>query len=194
MPRQPQPPDDAFGRLVRRQEPRVRAYLARRAPAHAVDDLLADVLLVAWRRRDEMPDDPLPWLLGVAANTLSSRWRTEMRRDALVDLVARQPLPAQPSMDAELRRRTHQRALAQALGALDERDRELLLLRFWDELRPRQIAVTLGLPSVTVRTRLHRATIRLHRQLRASLGEVSASDEEADTVGGSTGSLPIPAK
>ena len=163
-----------FDRLVRRHEPRLRAYLARRAPADAVDDLLSDVMLVAWRRRDELPRDPLPWLFGVAAKTLSTQWRTEARRDALVELVASQSVAPQPSVDAEIRRREQQRALAAALGALEERDRELLLLRFWDELRPREIAAVLGLPSVTVRARLHRATVRLHRHLRAALDDNAA--------------------
>src|SRR5687768_4424745 len=136
MDQQPDLPDDAFVRLVRRDEARLRAYVARRAPADAVDDVLADVLLVAWRRRDEMPHEPLPWLFGVAATTLSTRWRSEARRDALVERVACQPPPRAPSVEAEVRRRAQQHALATALGALDERDRELLLLRFWDDLRP----------------------------------------------------------
>jgi len=186
-------PDDAFGRLVRREEPRVRAYLARRAPPEAVDDVLADVLLVAWRRRDEVPGEPLPWLLGVAAKTLSSRWRAEARRDALVERVARQPAPPQPSVDGEVRRRVQQRALAAALGALDERDRELLLLRFWDDLRPREIAIAFGLPSVTVRARLHRATARLHRHLRAALDEGEPAGEDAHADGSAGDPLPLPA-
>ena len=146
-------------------------YLARRLPSDAVDDVLAEVLLVAWRRREEMPADPLPWLLGVAAKTVATRWRTEARREALRERVARQPLPALPSIDAEVRRREQQRALAEALAALEERDRELLLLRYWDDLRPREIATALSLPSVTVRARLRRATVRLHRHLRAGLAD-----------------------
>ena len=187
------PGDDVFGELVRREEARLRGYLARRLPAEAVDDVLADVLLVAWRRRDEMPAEPLPWLLGVAAKTLSTRWRSDARREALVERVAHQPAPPQPTVDADARRRAQQRALAVALGALDERDRELLLLRFWDELRPREIAAALELPSVTVRTRLRRATLRLHRHLRAALAESSASDDDADAAEGAGGPLPLPA-
>ncbi len=66
-----------------------------------------------------------------------------------------------------------------ALGDLDERDRELLLLRFWDELPPREIAAALGLPSVTVRARLRRATVRLHRRLRVALVETSGVADDA---------------
>ena len=187
-------PDDAFARLIRGQEPRLRAYLARRVPLDAVDDVLADVLLVAWRRRDEMPVEPLPWLFGVAAKTVSTRWRSEARRDALVDRVARQPPPQQPCVEAEVRRRAQQRALAAALGALHERDRELLLLRFWDDLRPREIAAALGLPAVTVRTRLHRATVRLHRHLRAALAATTAPADDPDPADGPAEAWPLPAR
>lgn len=186
--------DDAFGRLVRREETRLREYLARRVPPDAVDDVLADVLLVAWRRRDEMPAEPLPWLFGVAAKTLSTRWRSEARREALVDRVARQPTPPAPSVEAELERRAQQRALAAALGALDEHDRELLLLRYWDELRPREIAAGLGLPSVTVRARLRRATVRLHRHLRDALAKTAVSADDADALEGPADSLPLPTR
>jgi len=163
--------------MVRGHEPRVRSYVARRVPAEAVDDVVADVLLVAWRRRDEVPADALPWLLVVASKTLSTRWRGDARREALVDLVARQPSRAATSIAADLRRHAQQRALALALGALADDDRELVLLRFWDELRPRQIATVLALPAVTVRARLRRATLRLHRHLRAELERELAVDE-----------------
>lgn len=180
MQQQPDLPDDVFAQLVRGEEGRLRSYLARRVPFDAVDDVLADVLLVAWRRRDEMPAEPLPWLLGVAAKTVSTRWRSEARRDALADRVARQPPPPLPSIEAEVRRRAQQRALAVALAALGDRDRELLLLRFWDDLRPREIAAVLRLPSVTVRARLRRATVRLHRHLSAALATTTAPADDAD--------------
>ena len=60
-----------------------------------------------------------------------------------------------------------------------ETDRELLLLRHWDGLAPREAAAVLGLGPVLVRTRMHRAERRLRTALRAAL-------EDEDTV-----SLPI---
>ena len=193
MHQQPDLPDDAFARLIDSEGARLRAYLARRVPRDAVDDVLGDVLLVAWRRRDEMPVEPLPWLFGVAAKTVSTRWRSEARRDALVERVTRQPPPPQPCVEAEVRRRA-QRALAAALGSLHERDRELLLLRFWDDLRPREIAAALGLPAVTVRARLHRATVRLHRHLRAALAATTAPADDPDPADGPAEAWPLPAR
>ena len=49
----------------------VRGYVLRRCRASVADDVLADTFLVAWRRFDSVPDDPLPWLLGVARRLLA---------------------------------------------------------------------------------------------------------------------------
>jgi RNA polymerase sigma-70 factor (ECF subfamily) len=192
MPDESTSPDHTFEDLVRREEPRLRAYLARRVPPDAVDDALADVLLVAWRRREELPAQPLPWLIGVAAKTLSMRWRSESRRAALVDRVSRQPAPPQPTVEAEIRRREQQRALAAALGALSERDRELVLLRFWDDLRPRHIAYVLGIAPVTIRARLRRATVRLHRHYGDALGQQSAATDQTPVGDPPADSDPVP--
>jgi RNA polymerase sigma-70 factor (ECF subfamily) len=52
-----------------------------------------------------------------------------------------------------------------ALGALPERDREILMLTAWEGLTPKQIAVVVGIPMNLVRVRLHRARTRLKRDL-----------------------------
>ena len=44
----------------------VRRFLARRTDRDTADDVLAETLLVCWRRLDEVPDLALPWVYGVA--------------------------------------------------------------------------------------------------------------------------------
>lgn len=61
------------------------------------------------------------------------------------------------------------RALVAALRVLGDRDRELVLLRTWDDLAPRDIAAVLALNPVLTRARLHRAQRRLQLTLRAEL-------------------------
>jgi RNA polymerase sigma-70 factor (ECF subfamily) len=79
-------------------------------------------------------------------------------------------LPAcSPGVESELECSARRRALVAALVAVGERDRELLLLRFWDGLAPREIAGVVGVSPVTVRARLSRAGRRLERELRAAL-------------------------
>ena len=59
-----------------------------------------------------------------------------------------------------------------ALAAIPERDRELLLLVYWEDLEPRRAARALGCSRATVATRLWRA----HRRLRAELEEERWAD------------------
>lgn len=51
--------------LFTRHAVAVRAYAARRVPAAEIDDVTSDVFVVAWRRLDDLPDDALPWILGL---------------------------------------------------------------------------------------------------------------------------------
>ena len=53
-------------------------YLRRRASSEP-EDLTTEVFLVAWRRRDDLPDEPLPWLYGVARNVLANHRRGGVR-------------------------------------------------------------------------------------------------------------------
>jgi len=59
-------PQAQFERLYREYADRVHAYALRRTTPGAADDVVAEVFLVVWRRLGLVPDEPLPWLLGVA--------------------------------------------------------------------------------------------------------------------------------
>jgi RNA polymerase sigma-70 factor (ECF subfamily) len=72
-----------FELLYAKYAPAVKAYVLRRAEASVADDVVAEVFVVCWRRFEEVPVDPLPWLLGVARRVLSTQRRGERRRGAL---------------------------------------------------------------------------------------------------------------
>ncbi len=57
-----------FEGLFRDHHVAVVAYVRRRAPQDAVDDIVGETFLVAWRRLDCVPGEELPWLLAVARN------------------------------------------------------------------------------------------------------------------------------
>ena len=71
-----------FDQLYRAHRDDVWRYLRRRA-ASEPEDLTTEVFLVAWRRRAELPDAPLPWLYGVARKVLANHRRGAGRREAL---------------------------------------------------------------------------------------------------------------
>jgi RimJ/RimL family protein N-acetyltransferase len=71
---------ERFERLFRLHYPAVRRYARRRVPPEAVDDIVSETFLVAWRRLDQVPEEPLPWLLAVARNTAGTERRAAARR------------------------------------------------------------------------------------------------------------------
>lgn len=63
-------------------------YATRRVGPDAAPDVVADVMLVAWRRRGEYStDDARLWLFGVAHNLVANERRSALRRDRLAERV-----------------------------------------------------------------------------------------------------------
>jgi RNA polymerase sigma-70 factor (ECF subfamily) len=149
-----------FELLYAKHAPAVKAYVLRRVDASAADDVVAEVFVVCWRRFEEIPADPLPWLLGVARRVLSTQRRGERRRGALRDRLVE---TACDSIDVTPE--VNDGVLASALAHLSSTDRELLLLIAWDGLSPAQAATVLGVKPATVRVRLLRARRRLTQAL-----------------------------
>ena len=134
----------------------VVAYAARRAPGHE-RDIAAEVFLVAWRRRERVPDDALPWLLAIARNKLANHRRGARRRLAALVRLAREPQRAGPD-PAEAPDVSGLRA---ALARLSERDREIIALTAWDGLTASQAGAVIGVSPQAAAVRLHRARARL---------------------------------
>jgi RNA polymerase sigma-70 factor (ECF subfamily) len=128
---------------------------------------VAETFLVAWRRLDKVPagEQARLWLYGVARRQLANQRRGQLRRARLADRL-RSELPAAV---AAVRAPEDQRvaAVRAALARLEEEDREILRLTSWEGLAPSEIAAVMGLPGVTVRSRLHRARKRLRAELEA---------------------------
>ena len=150
-----------FEALFGRHHAAVRGYVVRRAAGVVVEDVVADTFLVAWRRLEDVPDEALPWLLGVARRVLADQRRAARRRRSLSERLLREPAPPGPwsppvGLSAEL---------IDALRRLTEREREALLLVAWDGLSPRDAAVVAGCSSAAFRVRLHRARGRVATRL-----------------------------
>jgi RNA polymerase sigma-70 factor (ECF subfamily) len=181
-----------FELLYAKHGPAVKAYVLRRTGASIADDVVAEVFVVCWRRFEEIPVDPLPWLLGVARRVMSTQRRGERRRGALrerlaeragetlvetpetlledlpltfvVDGIGGSPDAIDRLGDGTLAGLTDT-ALAEALAGLSEADRELLLLIAWDGLSSTEAAAVLGVKPATARVRLLRARRRLTQAL-----------------------------
>jgi RNA polymerase sigma-70 factor (ECF subfamily) len=144
----------------------VRGYALRRADPDTAQEVVAETFVVAWRRLDDVPDEALPWLFGVARRVLANQRRGAARRDALATRMAERscepavgdPLDAVAADSGRVRR---------ALDTLGERDREALMLVAWEGLPADVAARAFGCSRATFAVRLHRARRRLADALDA---------------------------
>jgi RNA polymerase sigma factor (sigma-70 family) len=120
-------------------------------PPEDAADVVADTMLVAWRRLDDVPagGDARPWLFGVARRALANSRRGVRRRDRLGERL-RTELGQQVAAEHAAAVETDL-AVREVLARLDVDDREVLLLTTWEGLQPSEIAVALDLPAPTVR-------------------------------------------
>jgi len=140
---------------------RVLAYALRHTDRDAAQDVVADVFLVAWRRVADLPDDPLPWLLVVARNTLANRRRSATRRDQLARRLA--DVAGTGTTAAAEDYAVDRSSMLTALLDLTAAEREAVLLVAWDGLTPIDAARVAGCSRGAFDARLHRARSRLER-------------------------------
>jgi RNA polymerase sigma-70 factor, ECF subfamily len=153
----------------------LRRFLARRADPATADDVLAETLLVCWRRLDELPEEPLPWAYGVARNCLANATRGVRRQERLAARIAVVDPPAATTAGPG---EGDDPDLAEAIGALREEDAELLRLWAWEQLTPAEIAAVLDVTPNAVSIRLHRAREKLQEELRKT--GAAAGHEESN--------------
>jgi RNA polymerase sigma-70 factor (ECF subfamily) len=137
----------------------VLAYALRRTSREDAADVVAETFLVAWRCLDDI-DEPtaLPWLYAVARRVLLSQQRATRRQQAIAQRVAA-GLPEAPEPPFGSPR------VLEALAALSEAEREVLMLAAWEELSSSEAARVLGCSATAYRIRLHRARRRLRERL-----------------------------
>jgi RNA polymerase sigma-70 factor (ECF subfamily) len=145
-----------FEQIYEQHAGAVRAYVRRRAPESVVDDVVADVFVVALRRLDEVPRNALPWLYAVARKTLANERRKRREVPVAAPEASYEPEPVGDSQ------------LAAAFAALSDADREILRLVAWEGVSLRDAARVLECSPVAARVRLHRAKARLRDRLDAA--------------------------
>jgi RNA polymerase sigma-70 factor (ECF subfamily) len=138
----------------------VHAFAERRVGRDLADEVTAETFLVAWRRLEAVPAEPLPWLYGVARNVVLRQRRASARQAQTRELIARERPGPVAEDDGE-----HD-GLWRAWERLSDTDREVLSLAAWEELSVRDAARVLGVPASVFSVRLHRARHRLERHLK----------------------------
>jgi RNA polymerase sigma-70 factor (ECF subfamily) len=155
---------DAFSQLFSRYKQGLFGFFRGRIadPAHA-EDLTREAFLAIFRAAGRYEARALfrTYLYAVAFKILRAHRRRVALRTALLgaDVVSEQPA-LQSASDAGV-------MLRQAVGKLELLDREILLLREFEQLSYVEIADLLRLPVNTVRSRLFRARMALRDLLAA---------------------------
>jgi RNA polymerase sigma-70 factor, ECF subfamily len=135
---------------------RVYAYIAYRVgDGPDAEDLTSETFERALRYRksyDPRKGEPVAWLLGIAKRCVDGRGpRLEFASEAPDE-------PGRADLEEDVVRRL---TVARAVSSLDERDRELIALRYGADLTARQIAELLGARTNAIEVALHRALGRL---------------------------------
>ena len=139
---------------------RVYAYIAYRVgDGPDAEDLTSETFERALRYKksyDSSKGEPIAWLIGIARRCVEGRPASLEVASEVVEAADHRDLE-----DDALRRI----ALSGAVGRLEERDRELIALRYGADLTARQIAELQGAKTNAVEVALHRALGRLRTQL-----------------------------
>ena len=162
------------------------------------EDLIQETWLAAVRRPPralgQTPEEAglRSWLASVLRNRARVRLRSSNRRSWLERELERDG--DEPSVAESVERASVQRELMDAVLGLQESWRDVVILRYFDDLPPREIGRRLGVPANVVRSRLHRAL----EALRARLDRAHGGDRRswcvalapllaAEEVGGNLG-------
>lgn len=165
----------AFEELIRLHEKKVFA-LCRRMCRDEDDALEAaqDTFLAVWRGIGSYRADAAfsTWLYRLASNACLDLLRREKKHGgdvSLDDEEARiEPSDPAPQPEEALERAETQRMVREALYALPDDYRQVLLLRETEQLSYNEIAEATGLELGTVKSRISRARLALRNYLAAS--------------------------
>ncbi len=165
---------EAFGVLVQRYQDRLYPTMLRlTGSAEDALDLLQDAFLRAFEKLDKFQGESsfYTWIYRIAVNlALSGRRRRKgaVRVIGATRVDALDP-PSDPSLSdpaLPLERAERDRLIQEALNALANDHRAVVVMKEFDGLRYEEIATVLGVPVGTVRSRLHRARLELRDRLK----------------------------
>jgi RNA polymerase sigma-70 factor, ECF subfamily len=176
---------DAFGELYDFYLPRIYGFLARRvAEESVIEDLVSTTFeraIGALRGGGFRNDSFGGWLYRVAANAAVDHVRRERDRvhlsgrsgfggpdgsDRDADAGSGELAFADDSASQAFAAALDRDELGRALQRLPEHHRRVLVLRFYDDLEPEELAAVLGCSRKTLAVRVHRALAALRAALR----------------------------
>jgi RNA polymerase sigma-70 factor, ECF subfamily len=167
----PKPEPERLARLLYRAHGPALEYWARNrfTDPDMAREVVQETVLAAWRNFDSYDPDrggERAWIFGIARNVAATSHRRSRRH---LRAVPTDPAPDQRADDLDVTRLADRSLVADAVRALSDEHRTVVVAAYWDGLSTREIAEQLGIPDGTVKSRLYYAL----RSLRAGLEERS---------------------
>jgi len=177
----------AFAELVRRYQGRIANLVSRVLnDRECADDLTQEVFVRVYvhRRNYRRGAKLSTWLFTIAANLAKNEIRRRVRRrnwfslDALHEMLNDSAMlfaDTREGSERVLEREQLQEAVGRAIATVPEKYRLALVLRDIEGLSYEEIAMVLGVPGGTVRSRINRARTMLKRKLQPMLRKEGTS-------------------
>lgn len=159
--------------LVRRYAGPLLTYIRRMVISeHRSEELFQEVFLTVWVKRHQYKF-PMPfraWLFTIATNRCRQDFRKPRREvnsgeEGVTDLSpSREANPMDIAMQSETAK-----AVAKAVSQLPPKQREVVVLRVWNQLSYAEIAKALGAQEATVRSHMHHGLTSMRKLLDTAL-------------------------
>ncbi|MBA4083435.1 SigE family RNA polymerase sigma factor [Janibacter sp. LM] len=160
--------EDEFDEFYRATAPRVvHLVYAATGDLELARDSTQEAFARAWQRWDQVrtADEPGAWVRTVARRIAISTWRKDSNRTRAMERRGEDARPAAPTVDRV--------AVVAALRTLGPDVRETLALYYLADLSVDEISRQTGIPSGTIKARLHRG----RAQLATALADTEAHDD-----------------
>lgn len=161
----------ALEQLVARYHIAIYTYIARLSgDYHAAGDIVQEIFIKLCKSIGQYRQGApfKPWLYRIASNTYKDYCKTAYVRRVVPGLEQSGGYPAHAATTEETFMQNYEREqFIEAINSLSEIYREIILLRYYQELKLEEIAGVLNIPTGTVKSRLSNGLAQLKQLLAA---------------------------
>jgi RNA polymerase sigma-70 factor (ECF subfamily) len=160
-----------FGCLYDRYETRMLRYIRKISglSREEAEDILQEAFIRIWTHIHDFQQDLAfhSWLYRIVHNLTISQWRKNTSRLKNQEQIQKEYFSPPESGDMQELGLTNAQVdqIQRAVSSLKENYREIIVLRFFENLSYEEISDILKIPEGTVATRINRAKKQLHEQL-----------------------------
>ena len=161
----------ALEALIYRYHAPIRAYLTRVLhSASLAEDLTQECFtrVITAAKTGKLPGQARPWIYRIATNLCKDLWKkSSYRHEQSVDPEKLTRHQDHETVASILERQWEREAVIDSLQALQEDNRQIVILRYYHELKLEDIADIMGMPLNTLKSRLYQSLKKLAQLLQA---------------------------